>query len=88
MMHTAIAGTFSSTNIITDTQGVVGILLCKRVIDLTTTDPQVLTWAISHQAKLLERESEEKQMIDEAMEVLKNVVQFQADLKKSSAQLN
>ena len=78
---------FSSTNIITDTQGVVGILLCKRVIDLTTTDPQVLTWAISRQAKLLERESEEKQMIDEAMEVLKNVVQFQAELKKVQLEL-
>ena len=73
---------FSSDNIIAETQGVVGILLCKRVIDLTTTDPQVLTWAISRQAKLLEKESEEKAMIDEAMEILKSVVKFQADLKK------
>lgn len=73
---------FSSTNVISETQGVVGILLCKRVIDLTTTDPQVLTWAISRQAKLLEKESEEKEMIDEAMEILKSVVKFQADLKK------
>lgn len=74
---------FAVKGVIEETEGVVGVLLCKRVIDLTTTDPQVITWAISRQASILGKTSEIKDMIEEAMEVLENVMKFQTRMKKA-----
>ena len=78
---------FAAAGVIEDTEGVVGILLCKRVIDLTTTDPQVITWAISRQANILKKEDEVKEMIEEAMQVLEKVMKFQAKMKKMQSEL-
>ena len=39
-----------SLSVINETEGATGVLLVKRVIDLTKTDPQVLTWAITDMA--------------------------------------
>ena len=46
---------FSSKGIIDDVEGVLGVYMVKRVIDLTKTDPQVLTYAITQMADRLIR---------------------------------
>ena len=71
---------FAAAGVIEDTEGVVGVLLCKRVIDITKTDPQVLTWAISRQASSLGKK-DEAQMIEEAMGVLERVMKFQVKVR-------
>ena len=61
----------------------VGILLIKQVIDLTKTDPQVLTWAISNQASRANLSpSETKEMIDSAMTTIEEVVKLQAKVRQ------
>ena len=42
---------FHSKGVIEKVEGAVGILMIQRVIDITKTDPQVLTWAITRQAR-------------------------------------
>ena len=76
---------FASKGVIENVEGAVGILLLQRVIDITKTNPQVLTWAISRQAAALGEESKASTMIDEATSVIKKVVAFQRDLKKLNA---
>lgn len=71
---------FSSKGVIDKVEGAVGILMLQRVIDMTKTDPQVLTWAITRQAKTLGGKSE-SEMIDEAMKILKRVAKFQKEMK-------
>ena len=61
---------FSSREIIQNVDGVSGVLVMKRVINLTQTDPQVLTWAISSQAA---DDSEATKMIDEAVYIIRKV---------------
>ena len=74
---------FSTKGIIQDVGGAVGVYLVKRVIDLTKTDPQVLTYAISQMADRLTKgaadngEAEALKMIDEAITVLQKVVSLQ-----------
>ena len=46
---------FAYKGVIEDVEGVVGVYLVKRVIDITETDPQVLTYAISQVAERLLR---------------------------------
>lgn len=77
---------FAAKGVIEDTEGVVGVLLFKRVIDFTKTDPQVITWAISRQASVLGRDSEVADMIDEAMKILEKVVAFQVRVRKIEAE--
>lgn len=73
---------FASKGIIDSMEGVIGMLMVKRVIDVSKTDPQVLTWAISRQASLLEkREDETIEMIEEAMKIIKKVAIFQNEVK-------
>ena len=55
--------------------------MMKRVIDLTKTDPQVLTWAISRQANLLDKKEEPRQIIDEAIAIIKKVDTLQDCLR-------
>ena len=69
---------FSSKGVIEKVEGAVGIYMVQRVIDITKTDPQVLTWAISRQAKLLGKEGDT--MIDEAMAIVKKVALFQKEM--------
>jgi hypothetical protein len=77
---------FVSKGVINDAEGVVGVLLVKRVVDLTKTDPQVLTWAISKQAvKQGLAEDKIEGMIDSAMKVIPKVVSLQADVKALEA---
>ena len=47
---------FCSNGVIKDMEGVLGVYLVKRVIDLTKTDPQVLTYAISQMADRLDHD--------------------------------
>ena len=56
--------------------------MIQRVIDITKTDPQVLTWAITRQARLLGPGEDANQMIDEALEVIKKVAIFQKEVSK------
>ena len=76
---------FATEGVIANTEGVAGVLLCKRVLDITKTDPQVLSWAISHQASAL-GENDAMKMIDEAMGVLEKVMSFQARVQKIQAE--
>jgi len=43
---------------------------------------QVISWAISRQAALLGKEDQADQMIDEALTILKKVVQMQEEVNK------
>ena len=71
---------FVSKNVIDEGEGVVGVFLMKRVIDITKTDPQVLTWAISQQAN--RGKGDPIKAVTDAMAVLEKVVVFQAKLKQ------
>lgn len=71
---------------IEDIDGVAGVLVLKRVIDLAKTNPQVLKRAISCQASVLENEGETEEMVDEAMKVLEKAISFQTRLRKSEAE--
>ena len=73
---------FSAPGVIVDTEGVTGSFMCKRVVDLTKTDPQVLTWAITRQAKDSDAASED---IDTAMKMLDKVIDFKIKLKQKEA---
>ena len=59
-------------------EGAIGILMVQRVINITETDPQVLTWAISRQASALGKKGDAT--IDEAMEIVKKVAVFQKEM--------
>ena len=72
---------FATKGVIEKTEGAIGILMIQRVIDITKTDPQVLTWAISRQASLLGNASDASTMIDDAMETIKKVTSFQKEVK-------
>lgn len=74
---------FVSKSVIDKTEGVVGVFLMKRVIDITKTDPQVLTWAITQQAN--RGKQDPGKAVDDAMTVLEKVVAFQAKLKQIEA---
>lgn len=62
---------FTSKEVIKDVEGVTGVITMMRVINLTKTDPQVLTWAISTQAQYVSEDAD--QMISEAIDVIKKV---------------
>ena len=79
---------FVSKSVINQTEGATGILLVKRVIDLTKTDPQVLTWAISRMADRLNHAEpkppkpvDPQELIDQALKVLEKVAAFEAKVK-------
>ena len=77
---------FVAKGVIDEAEGVVGVLLVKRVVDLTKVDPQVLTWAISEQAnrqKLTAEETDE--MIKSALHVISNVAKFEKEVKRIEA---
>ena len=77
---------FSAQGVIKEGQGVVGILLVKRVIDLTKTDPQVLTWAITEQGSKQKMDEEEiEAMITSAMKVIRKVVSLQTSVRQLEA---
>ena len=68
---------FVSKSVINDTEGVTGVLLVKREIDLTKTDPQVLTWAITRMVDRINNAKvkpvkavDPEKMINDAMKVL------------------
>ena len=79
---------FGAEGIVEKTEGAIGILLVKRVIDISSTDPQVLTWAVSRQAACLETPEKAGEMIDAAMEVLMKVQKFQLALAETKRRLN
>ena len=64
---------FTSNEVIKDVEGASGVIMMKRVIDLTKTDPQVLTWAISRQAQLLNKKQDAGLMIDKAIAIIRKV---------------
>ena len=72
---------FSSKEIIQDVEGAVGVIVMSRVIDLTKTDVQVLTWAISRQARFLGTPQAASQMISEAVSVIQKVTALQEKVK-------
>ncbi|CAB3997423.1 Hypothetical predicted protein [Paramuricea clavata] len=87
---------FVSKSVINEIEGVTGCLLMKRVIDITKTDPQVLTWAITRMADRFNNVTEEKSAdskdgakhkdtINEALKVLENVVDIQRRIKAVEA---
>ena len=75
---------FSSKGVIDQHEGVLGVILIKRVIDMTKTDPQVLTWAITEQANRDPncKPGEAEKEIDDATAVLEKVVGFQTKLRQ------
>ena len=79
---------FVAKGVIEETEGVVGILSVKRVIDITKTDPQVLTWAITRQAEALGTPEEAGKLIDDALQVLEKVIKFQSRVKKDEVETN
>ena len=77
---------FAAEGVIKEAEGVVGILLVKRVIDLTKTDPQVLTWAITEQGTKQKMDEEEiESMITSAVKVIKKVVSLQTSVRQLEA---
>lgn len=76
---------FVSSGVIGNVEGAVGILLMKRVMDVTKIDPQVMTWAISRQAERQGKPEDETNMINSAMKVIEKVVAFQGKLKRLEA---
>ena len=73
---------FVSKGVIDGAEGVVGVLLVKRVVDLTKTDPQVLTWAITKQAVKQGLAGDKIDgMIDSAMKVIRKVVSLQSGVR-------
>ena len=77
---------FSAKGVINVGEGVVGVLLVKRVIDMTKTDPQVLTHAITEQANRQGMTKQETlQEIDTAVELIRKVVSLQAEIKNIEA---
>jgi len=72
---------FTSSEVIKDVEGASGVIMMKRVIDLKNTDPQVLTWAISRQAQLLNKKEEAGNMIDGAIAIIKKVDALQDCLR-------
>ena len=77
---------FVSKEVISDTEGVVGILLVKRVIDITKTDPQVLTWAISEQAARHGLHQDEIDgLVSSGLKTLEKVAAFQKKLRSIEA---
>ena len=68
---------FSSDEVIKDVEGASGVIVMTRVINLVKTDPQVLTWAISRQAELLDPPGDAPKMIDDAVAVIKKVSALQ-----------
>lgn len=67
-------------------EGVVGVLLVKCVVDLTKTDPQVLTWAISKQAiKQGLAEDNIESIINSAMKVIRKVMSLQTGVRALEA---
>ena len=62
------------------------------MIDLTKTDPQVLTWAITNMADRLnnaepkpKKPVDPQELIENAMKVLENVLEFEAKVKAMAA---
>lgn len=72
---------FTSSSVIKDVDGATGILMVQRVVDITKTDPQVLTWAISRQASILGQSDSANSMIDQATKVLQKVASLQKEFK-------
>ena len=76
---------FVSNGVIDQTEGAVGVYVVKRVIDMTKTDPQVLTWAITNTASRTNPPVDSNKLIDDALKVLEKVAVFQAKLKQIEA---
>ena len=83
---------FVSKSVIDETEGVTGCLLVKRVIDLTKTDPQVLTWVITRMTDRINNAEpkpskpvDPQELISDALKVLEKVVEFQAKIKAIAA---
>ena len=74
---------FANKGVIDNCEGVTGAFMCKRAIDMTKTDPQVLTWAVSRQAAALNMEA--GSLIDSAMKTLNKVISFEANLRATEA---
>ena len=72
---------FTSSQVITNVEGVSGVVMMKRVIDIAETNPQVLTWAISRQAQFLDKKEEADEMIEKAIAILKKVDGLQDSLR-------
>ena len=70
---------FSSAGVIEQVEGAVGVLMIQRVIDLTKTDPQVLSWAITRQARAC---PDMIDMFEKAMAVLIKAAKFQREMKE------
>ena len=75
---------FTSQGVVDKHEGILGVILIKRVIDMTKTDPQVLTWAITQQANRQPNSNPEEaeKEVEFATKALKKVVAFQAELRQ------
>ena len=76
---------FSSQGVIKATEGATGVLLVKRVLDVSKTDPQVLCWAISSMAARINEIDQATAYIDKAMKVVEKVAEFQRRLRAIEA---
>ena len=70
---------FTSKGVIEKVEGVVGLMMIQRVIDITKIDSQVFTCSITRQAEKLGVKA--KKMIDEAFAALERVKDYQKQLK-------
>lgn len=78
---------FATKGVVPDIEGVVGILVLQRDIDLSVTNPHILFWAISHQKSILGKKHEAKQIFDIAAEVLDEIVTHQVATAKKWAEV-
>ena len=68
---------FSSKGVITEAEGVLGVLIVQRVMNIVKVDPQVMTWAIC-------LGSSDEVAIKKEIEVTKSVMDLVVDLKKKT----
>lgn len=73
---------FSCNEIIQNIEGATGVLVMKRVLDITTVDPQVLTWAITSQSSDASQRQEAIESADEMIESATKVIKKINDLRE------
>lgn len=72
---------FSSNEIIQDVEGAIGVIVMTCVINLVKTDLQVLTWAISRQARFLGKPDKANEMITDAVAVIEKATALQKNVQ-------
>ena len=64
---------FSSNEVIEGVEGVIGIIVIKRVVNLLSTDPQILTSAIFNQVTMIKNQKKSTEILNKAFSSLDKI---------------